>query len=297
MHGADDWVGRTSDLAQQFDVEHDVLDGEEVARRFPAFAVPPDAVAYLEPGGGFVRPESAVAAQLDLAQRHGARLALGERVTDIVRDGDGVAVETDRQRLVADRVVLSVGPWLPGFLDDTSLRAHFAIHRQVLHWFSLDAGGAGLLDPARCPVYMWSFGGAAGDFFYGFPAIDGAAGGVKVATETCGEATTPDDVDREVPDDEASAMFEHCVQGRLRSVTGARLRSAVCLYTVTPDHGFVVDAHPNIPGVTIVSPCSGHGFKHSAALGEALAQRLAGERPRIDLDAFVLVRPAPTQRP
>jgi sarcosine oxidase len=35
-----------------------------------------------------------------------------------------------------------------------------------------------------------------------------------------------------------------------------------------------------------VSACSGHGFKHSPAIGEAVAQWLTGRQPAIDLSAF-----------
>jgi sarcosine oxidase len=38
--------------------------------------------------------------------------------------------------------------------------------------------------------------------------------------------------------------------------------------------------------VTFVSACSGHGFKHSAALGEALAAQALGRVPPVSLDAF-----------
>jgi sarcosine oxidase len=38
----------------------------------------------------------------------------------------------------------------------------------------------------------------------------------------------------------------------------------------------------------IVSACSGHGFKHSPAIGEAVAERLTGHQPAIDLSRFSL---------
>jgi len=38
--------------------------------------------------------------------------------------------------------------------------------------------------------------------------------------------------------------------------------------------------------VTVVSACSGHGFKHSAALGEAVADTLLGRAPQVDLAPF-----------
>jgi sarcosine oxidase len=57
---------------------------------------------------------------------------------------------------------------------------------------------------------------------------------------------------------------------------------------MSPDGRFIVDRHPTLGGVMVVSPCSGHGFKHSAGLGEALAQQLMGDAPFCDLSAFRL---------
>jgi sarcosine oxidase len=46
---------------------------------------------------------------------------------------------------------------------------------------------------------------------------------------------------------------------------------------VSTDSGFIVDAHPEVEHVTVVSACSGHGFKHSAALGEHLARQATSQ--------------------
>jgi sarcosine oxidase len=40
----------------------------------------------------------------------------------------------------------------------------------------------------------------------------------------------------------------------------------------------------------LVSPCSGHGFKHSAAIGEAVAEWVTEGRSRLDPGAFGLGR-------
>jgi len=42
--------------------------------------------------------------------------------------------------------------------------------------------------------------------------------------------------------------------------------------------------------VIVASPCSGHGFKHSAALGEAVAQRVLHGASDVDLHPFRLDR-------
>jgi sarcosine oxidase len=59
---------------------------------------------------------------------------------------------------------------------------------------------------------------------------------------------------------------------------------------VTRDFGFVVDRHPEMRNVIVASPCSGHGFKQSAALGEALADLVDGSAGALDLHPFSLAR-------
>lgn len=58
---------------------------------------------------------------------------------------------------------------------------------------------------------------------------------------------------------------------------------------MTPDAGFIVDALPDCRGVLVASACSGHGFKHSAALGEMLAARAVATAPSVP-DPFGLAR-------
>ncbi len=68
-------------------------------------------------------------------------------------------------------------------------------------------------------------------------------------------------------------------------------RAAVgCLYTVTPDSGFVIARHPGEDRIIVVSACSGHGFKHSAGIGEAIAQLACEGRSEVDLAPFGLNR-------
>ncbi|HLV84646.1 MAG TPA: N-methyl-L-tryptophan oxidase, partial [Devosia sp.] len=65
---------------------------------------------------------------------------------------------------------------------------------------------------------------------------------------------------------------------------------ATCIYTATADSGFVIDWHPRLANVLAVSPCSGHGFKHSAAIGEAVSATLMGQESTLDLSPFALAR-------
>jgi sarcosine oxidase len=247
-----------------------VLDAAAIRRRFPAFAVRDDEVGYHEPSAGYVRPEACVRVQLDLAQSRGARVHFGETVLEIGESPEGAFVRTDRTTHRAARVVVTAGPWLPGLLGDT-WAGRFTVRRQVLHWY--EPARPADFEPGRFPVFIWELAGHAQPI-YGFPVVPGGAG-VKIATEQMDEATTPDAMAREVDPREARELFEMKVARAFPGLTGRCLASVACPYTMTADSHFVIEPHPVFPRVLVVSPCSGHGFKHSAAIGESIASGLA----------------------
>ena len=63
----------TRELAGRFEIERETLSASELRVRFPMFAADEETVGYFEPESGFVRPEEAVRAQLEVARRGGAR--------------------------------------------------------------------------------------------------------------------------------------------------------------------------------------------------------------------------------
>jgi sarcosine oxidase len=286
FHGAS-FFATTVAAAQRHGIDHERLDAAQIRRRFPAFAVRDDEVGYFEPSAGFVRPEACVAAQLDEAARLGASLRLGETVLGFADDGGGVVVETTAGRYTATALVLAVGPWAPRLYGDR-IAAPLKVFRQVLYWF--DVGDAyASFTPDRFPVFIWELPHAHGAI-YGFPAVGGPDGGFKIATEQYAAETSPERVSREVTAAETAEMFERFVAPFFPDARPRCVRSAVCLYTMTPDFGFVVDRLPGAERVIVASPCSGHGFKHSAALGEAIADLAEGRASRFDLSAFALSR-------
>jgi sarcosine oxidase len=280
------FLSTTIAAARRYGIPHEVLDATEIRRRYPAFRVADEETGYFEPGAGFVRPERCVAAQLALASRRGAMLRLGEQALEVRPDGAGVLIRTAEDSYRADQAVLTAGPWLPELLAPEYAR-HFSVTRQVLYWFAARDSIEPFL-PDRFPIFIWEPAGLP-EAIYGFPAIDGAAGGIKIAPGTYGERVSPDETPRAVTEEEIAAMYrlvEPCFPG-----IGPRcLKTATCLYTVTADAGFVIDRHPEHPQIVLVSPCSGHGFKHSAAIGEAVAELVTEGKSRLDLAPFALAR-------
>jgi sarcosine oxidase len=77
-------------------------------------------------------------------------------------------------------------------------------------------------------------------------------------------------------------MYATHVKGKLRGIGARCVKAATCLYTNAPAANFIIDRLPDAPDTIVVSACSGHGFKHSAAIGEAVAVMAAArETPEV----------------
>ncbi len=273
-HGGD-FVREAIRIAEEQGIEHERLDERQIADRFPQFRIHEKLVGYFEPGGGFVRPEACIAAQLDLAGRHGAQTETNTPVIEVVEDIGGVRVVTANGDFRAKRVVLTAGAWLPKLAGERY--RNLKVQRQMQFWFKVS-------DPSLwrdCPIFIWTTGTRAEDLFYGFPMASSELR-IKLASEQDRDTTDPDAV-APVTDAEKRQIYETHIAPRLNGVTAECVEAATCLYTNAPDYQFIIDPHPSIAGVTIVSACSGHGFKHSAGLGEAIAQHLVGERASLPL--------------
>ncbi len=289
-HPTNPFLIQTRASARQYEIAHENLSNAELVERFPMFAVDDQTEAYYEPEAGYVRPEAGVRAQLELARRHGARLAFGERVEAWAASAEGVIVCTPAGNYEAQQLVLSAGAWIPQLFPEGA--GTFAVHRQLLYWFPIREGYERFHD---MPIFVWDFRGEQQRVIhlfgvYGFPAIDGPGGGVKLATESYEETTTPDGRQHPAVQAEIDQMYRRYVAPHLPWLGPEPLRTVSCLYTSTPASRFVIDRHPEYPGVLIVSACSGHGFKHSPAIGEAVAQWVTGGTSNIDLGAFSLSR-------
>lgn len=285
-HGKPDFVGRSISAAQGAGIPHEVLDGAAVARRFPQFLnLAGDEKAYYEPGGGYVFPERCIAAQLARATALGAEIRTGCEVLALDQDAAGIRIETSDGVILADRAVVAAGAWTAPLLG-APFDGLLTVRRQLLHWYALANESA--YGP-RAPVFIWMYGTTDTDYLYGFPPLAGERA-IKVATEQYSTATTADAVARRVDPAESDAMYRLRVAGRLAGATPEVVRAAACVYTVTPDRGFIIDRHPGMDRVHVVSACSGHGFKHSAGIGEAVAADLAGGAGRPDLTPFALAR-------
>jgi sarcosine oxidase len=249
--------------AREWSLPHEVLDAGEIVARFPHFTPAPTDLAVYEAKAGFARPELTVQAHLDLAVKAGADLRFGEQVLDWSEAADGVRVTTGTATYTAGQVVICPGAWAPELLAEFGIP--ITVERQVLYWLDPTVGAAPFVDH---PIFIDE--NASGQQIYGFPAIDGPDGGVKVAFFRKGIECTPETIDRVVHEQEIAEMRDR-VGELLPALDGPCVHSATCMYSNTPDQNFVIARHPDRVNVTVACGFSGHGFKFVPIVGEILA--------------------------
>jgi sarcosine oxidase len=272
----------------EHDLPHAILDGADLRRRFPAWRVGDAAAAVYQPDGGFLLPERCILAHAAEARKAGAVFHEHEPVTAWEVAGGRVRVRTAKGTYEAGQLVLSAGAWMPALLP--ALAHLMRPERQVLGWFGIAAQPA--FAPARFPVFVHE---ADEGIFYGFPEFD--VPGFKIGRyHHLSEQVDPEAMDRACrPRDEA--VLRTAVARYFPDANGPLLRSAVCLFTNTPDEHFILDRHPDAAEVLVVSPCSGHGFKFCGIVGEIVADLVTRDGTAHDISAFRLSRFTAPSRP
>lgn len=287
VHDNPRFLDTTIEAAEEAGIPYEMVSADQFRKRSPAFNVGDSDRIYFDPTAGFVRPEPCVEVQLALARGNGASLHTGETALSFKQNGAGVSVTTDRGTYAADQLIVAAGAWLPElFPESADTRPN--ILRQVIHWFPLkDPAALNDYLPENFPSFVWQV--PKPQIVYGFPMLGGAENGIKLGTEQYLETTNARNVDRAVSGEETQEFYETYVAPYFPGVSARAIKSAVCLYTYRPAARFIIDRHPGMSRVFVVSACSGHGFKHSAAIGETLAKVIAGE-PHLDLSAFRFAR-------
>jgi sarcosine oxidase len=272
-------VAGTLAASQLHGLPHELLDATEATRRFPAFRLPNDFVCVVQPDGGFVVVESAIETFAAQAKAHGADILTHAEVQSVKPASGGVRVATSRGDIEASTAVIAAGSWMAQLVRGLPLR----VTRQVMTWF--EAPQPELFAQGRFPVFL--LGSRHGNH-YGFPSGDGRT--VKIAKHHhFDETVDPDRVKREV-----SAADEAAIRAALTefipAADGPLTNAKTCLYTVTPDHDFIVDRLPDAPNIVVASACSGHGFKFAPVLSEVLADLATKGETRHDIGRFKLSR-------
>jgi sarcosine oxidase len=246
-----------------------------------ALAIPVGWHRLLDRDGGYLDAEASIAAFLRDALAQGARIVTDCRCEAITCASDGVTIATTNGALRADRVIVATGAWIGECVPALAAVTH--VERRVLHWFN-DVGGQCNAASGFRPFLVTTEDDSA---FYGFPA--NAKGEVKVAEHFVVEnAASPAALERAVTARDLD--FIRPLVSRFLPELGDHIRASVCMYPMSRDEHFIVDALPHERRIVIGAGLSGHGFKFAPVIGEALANLAMDAKQEIDVELFALKR-------
>ncbi len=238
----------------------ELLSEADLRSRFPGVRVQEGVNVTYEAEAGYQRPEVAISAHLEIARQHGATIRRPETVLSWEADGGGVEATTNQGRYLADRMIIAGGAYASELLGDLNLPLQVTriingyFEPTSPHWYS--ENGA--------PDFLLSVPEGS---FYGMPADEGV--GLKIGLHY-GTDTTAREINREIGDEEIEYL-RGVLDRYMPGASGPVVKTATCMYTMTPDEDFIVELHPEHPQVSIACGFSGRGFKFSPTVGEIMA--------------------------
>lgn len=258
----------------EFQLDHEVLDTDQAARRWPQQRYLPGEQVVLDRDAGFLRPEVAVNAAAHVAEDRGATILRHHRVRAIDASGEGVRIETGEETFRVARAIVAPGAWAGALLP--SMAQVIEPRRLIMTWYL--ARDIASFAPARFPIFVREVGGV---HFSGMPSVDGAE--VKVAlNDAYGAVADPDHLDRGTGEQELEAI-NRVVAAYFPGLDPEPSRINVYQDGYTPDRHGVLGRAPGNDKLILACGFSGHGFKMSPALGTALADLAMDEAPAIPL--------------
>jgi monomeric sarcosine oxidase len=281
--------GYAHSLAEQGHA-YEVMDGAELAARWPQWRVGKETVALYQADSGFLDIRRANSAHISRARALGVTFRDRSPARGIAASADFVEVRTDDEVFRARTLTICAGSWTDTLLAGLGVRVPLVLTQEQVSYFA--APDLRPFAPSRFPV--WIFHGAVFDgeetSFYGFPVYGEA--GVKLGRDVSGRFVTQETRSFE-PSAEQTAENAEFLKRYLPSAVGPELVSKTCVYDLTPDRNFVIDTVPGYPHVALCVG-AGHAAKFAALLGHVMADLAIDGGTGYDIGTWRLDRPALT---
>ena len=233
-------------------------------------AVADDAIvggAYC-PTDGFIRAMQILRGYHDAAVRRGVRFDFGVEVLGIHAEGERVAaLRTSRGDVAAEHVVNAGGAWAATFGFDVPVTP---LRRRVAPTVVTD------VLPETMPMTIWTDDG------YHIRVRDGRV------LLLWPDPAPPSFEDLSVDEAwlERVRAFTDARVPLLRDIPIDRAQCWAGLYEMSPDKHSIVGRAPGFANAWLANGSSGHGVMHAPAIGQLVAEMIAGAPPSIDVHAL-----------
>ncbi|KAL9981731.1 hypothetical protein ACROYT_G010474 [Oculina patagonica] len=273
---------------------YEVLSSQKLKQRFPELSYPPSYTGVLERSAGILKADKCLRVLQQQFIEFGGTLKDGESVTEI-HPGSLVRIKTTKNLFTARKVIFTAGAWTNKLLKPLGLTLPLqAIKAPVLYWKTKQPGMYSLKN--GFPTF-YDCTASDGRLLYAIPSFEypdmvklGPTGACKLPEIR--REIDPDlrDSHRDLLDIHIQRTGEYLQEHFPHIDHGEPAIVEDCMYTLTPDEGFVLDKHPRFPNIIIGAGFSAHGFKLGPVSGKILAQLAMNETPSYDMSPFRIAR-------
>ncbi|WP_457965004.1 FAD-dependent oxidoreductase [Arthrobacter sp. D1-29] len=256
--------------------DHEILNREQMAQRYPQHNLRPDDTAVYDPHAGALRTDRAVTAAITAAQTNGATIHTNTPIDSITETTHGVLITSGEKSWTFENVIISSGGWSQLLMPDY-LKSATKPYRIYLTWFV--ARDPAQFSPEEFPIFIRISGDRS---MYGAPAVDGAT--VKATLDGRG-APTPqaDSVPRELTAEEMAETTETVTEffpGLFPNI----VRSDAYPDLYTRDGNPLLGRFSDGRRIYCATGFSGGGFKNATGYGQIAAYEALGKRTFDGLD-------------
>jgi N-methyl-L-tryptophan oxidase len=276
-----DFIQNTISSAKNYSLPLEVIDTLEVHNRWSGITLPNDFIGCFEPLSGVLKCEESIKAYQELAELNGATVLTNSRVRELSIQDERVMVRTDEETFYSESLVISAGAWSGNLLSKLDLELPLTPVRKTFAWFNANEN---IYNHNSFPAFAFE---TPQGLYYGFPSIDGS--GLKIGRHDGGNKINPDESIigfGELTEDKGDLV--HFLNQYIPDIHQLKY-GKTCMYTLTPDEKFIIDLHPKYSNVAIAAGFSGHGFKFSSAVGQALSNLIISGKNEIDISQFSIV--------
>lgn len=270
-----------ADSMQACGVPFETLDAAEIMHRWPQFRLSDDIHGLYQSESGIAPAAKCNAAHQRLAREHGATLLDNIPVTSIRSVGGEMEVVAKSRSYRCRKLVIAAGAWSNQALVHFGFKLPLTITQEQVTYFA--TSHLADFSPERFPIWIWMHEPC----YYGFPAYGEA--GPKVAQDVGGEEVTPETRTFE-PNPATLRRVKDFLQRYIPTALGPVIYTGTCLYELTPDRDFVIDALPGHPNCFIAIGAA-HGFKFASLIGKILSEVAVDGTTESDIQPFKFDRP------
>ncbi|NQD41060.1 FAD-dependent oxidoreductase [Glutamicibacter halophytocola] len=263
-------------------VEHELLSAAEARNRFNGINF--DTEVLWHPGAGVLDSERSVQAMVEQAKIHGAKVETQWPVASVEATANGYKLtSSDGRTYLASKIIVTAGGWLPELLGNLPLPSGFLRSIPTMDIYQENAYHFPYRDQDPEARLAWPTYIHKDPAFksYGLPGgRDASFRGQKVAEYMAGHRMdTASQQNGQIDPANRERVIEY-VKKYLPGLEPTPYAETTCIFSATPTEDFIMD---EADGITILSPCSGHGAKFGPLLGELAADLATGARETPEL--------------